>query len=221
MSLFATVYKDWQPRVSWEHPSLDEAIEASKGLKIRGLQERLERFRRARDSISKRLKDAMAVQKKYYDAQHEPIEFGTGDSVLLSTKNLNIKRPKRSLWPKYVGPFEILEPCGKQAYRLKLPSTWRIYDVISVSRLEKWHGGSHPYEGPVMIPDEVEFDNKQEYEVECVLDHEKDTEWVLHYRVRWAGFDNPEDDTWEPAEHLSGTREKSRNTGAITKGSID
>ena len=79
----------------------------------------------------------MAVQKKYYDAQHEPIEFGTGDFVLLSTKNLNIKRPKRSLWPKYVGPFEILEPCGKQAYCLKLPSTWWIHDVINVSRLEK------------------------------------------------------------------------------------
>ena len=63
-----TVYKDWQPRVSWEHPGLDEAIEANKRLKIRGLQERLEQFQRVRDSISKRLKDAMAVQKKYYDA---------------------------------------------------------------------------------------------------------------------------------------------------------
>jgi hypothetical protein len=150
----------------------------------------------------------MAVQKKYYDAQHEPIEFGTGDFVLLSTKNLNIKRPKRSLWPKYVGPFEILEPCGKQAYRLKLPSTWRIHDVINVSRLEKWRGDKHPYEGPVIIPDEVEFENRQEYEVGCVLDHEQDAEGVLHYRVKWTGFDSPEDDTWEPAEHLSGARAK-------------
>jgi hypothetical protein len=144
----------------WEHPGLDKAIEASKGQKIRGLQERLERFQRTRDSVSKYLKDAMEVQKKYYDAQHEPIEFGTGDFVLLSTKNLNIKRPKRSLWPKYVGPFEILEPCGKQAYRLKLPSTWRIYNIINVSRLEKWRSNKYPYERPVIIPDEVEFENR-------------------------------------------------------------
>ena len=102
----------------------------------------------------------MAVQKKYYDAQHEPIEFGTGDFVLLPTKNFNIKRPKRSLWPKYVGPFEILKPSGKQAYCLKLPSTWRIYDVINVSCLEKWCGDKHPYEGPVIIPDEVKFENR-------------------------------------------------------------
>ena len=92
---------------------MDEAIEASKRLKIRGLQERLEQFQRVRDSVSKHLKDAIVVQKKYYDAQHEPIEFGTGDFMLLSTKNLNIKRPKRSLWPKYIEPFEILEPCRK------------------------------------------------------------------------------------------------------------
>ena len=97
MSPFTMVYKDWQPRVSWEHLGLDKAIEASKGQKIRGLQEHLERFQRACDSVSKCLKDAMAVQKKYYDAQHEPIEFGTGNFVLLSTKILNIKRPKRSL----------------------------------------------------------------------------------------------------------------------------
>jgi hypothetical protein len=40
---------------------LDKAIEANKGLKIRGLQEYLEQFQRAHDSISKRLKDVMAV----------------------------------------------------------------------------------------------------------------------------------------------------------------
>ena len=108
--------------------------------------------------------------------------------MLLSTKNLNIKRPKRSLWPKYVGPFEILEPCGKQMYCLKLLSTWQIHDIINISRLEKWRGDKHPYKGLVIIPEEVEFENRQEYEVECVLDHEKDTEVVLHYRVKWVGF---------------------------------
>ena len=80
--------------------------------------------------------------------------------MLLSTKNLNIKRPKRSLWPKYIGQFEILEPCGKQVYRLKLPSTWRIHDVINVPCLEKWRSDNHPHKRPVIIPDEVEFENR-------------------------------------------------------------
>jgi hypothetical protein len=123
--------------------------------------------------------------------------------MLLFTKDLNIKRPKRSLWPKYVEPFEILELCGKQAYYLKLPSTWRIHDIINVSCLKKWHGDKHPYERPVIIPDEVEFENRQEYKVECVLNHEKDAEGVLYYRIKWAGFDNPEENTWELVEYLS------------------
>jgi hypothetical protein len=47
----------------------------------------------------------MLVQKKYYDACHQPMEFNAGDFVLLLMKNLKLKRPKKSLWPKYVGPF--------------------------------------------------------------------------------------------------------------------
>jgi transposase InsO family protein len=203
---FSVVYKDWQPRVSWEHPGLDEAIKADKSKKIRGLQERLERFRHACSTITKRLNEAMQVQKKYYDARHQPIGFNAGDFVLLSTKNLKLKRPKKSLWPKYIGPFEVLEPCGKLAYRLDLPATWRIHDVINISRLEKWRGDDHPYQGPVIVPDNVEFETEQEYEVECILEHEEDQDGVLHYRVKWVGFDKPEDITWEPAEHLRSAR---------------
>jgi hypothetical protein len=65
----------------------------------------------------------MQVQKKYYDAQHQPMEFKAGDFVLLSTKNLKLKRLKKSLWLKYIRPFKVLEPCGKLVYRLDLPAT--------------------------------------------------------------------------------------------------
>ena len=68
----------------------------------------------------------------------------------------------------------MLELCGKLVYRLDLPATWRIYNVINISRLEEWRGDNHPYEGPVIVPDEVEFDTEQEYEVECILEYEED-----------------------------------------------
>ena len=195
MTPFAAVYKDWQPRVSWEHPGIDDAILADKSKKIRGLHERLERFRSAREMITKRLNEAMLVQKKYYDARHQPMEFNAGDFVLLSTKNLKLKRPKKSLWPKFVGPFRILEPCGKLAYRLDLPSSWRIHNVLNISRLERWRGEEHPYEGPIIVPEDVEFETEQEYEVECILEHNKDQDGVLHYKVKWVGFDDPKDHT--------------------------
>ena len=148
----------------------------------------------------------MQVQKKYYDARHQPMEFKAGDYVLLSTKNLKLKRPKKSLWPKYTGPFKVLEPCGKLAYCLDLPASWRIYNVLSISQLKKWRSDEHLYKGPVIIPEDVEFETQQEYEVECILEHAEYQDGVLHYKVKWLGFDKPEDDTWEPAEHLRSAR---------------
>ena len=89
---------------------------------------------------------------------------------------------------------------------MNLPASWQIYNILNISRLEKWHGDEHPYEGPVIIPKDVEFETDQEYEVECILEHEEDQDGVLHYKVKWLGFDKPEDDTWEPAEHLRSAR---------------
>ncbi len=47
--------------------------------------------------ISKQLDEAIAVQKKYYNVQYQPIEFNARDYVLLLTKNLKLKQPKKSL----------------------------------------------------------------------------------------------------------------------------
>ncbi len=64
------------------------------------------------------------------------MEFNAGDYVLLSMKNLKLKRPKKSLWPKYIRLFQVLKPCGKLAYCLDLLPAWRIHDMINISRLE-------------------------------------------------------------------------------------
>ena len=38
---------------------------------------------------------------------------------------------------KFFGPFRVLYPVGKQAYKLELPRKWRIHNVFHVSILEK------------------------------------------------------------------------------------
>ena len=46
-----------------------------------------------------------------------------------------------------------------------------------------------------IILNKVKFENRQEYKDEYILNYEKDTERVLQYRIKWAGFNNLEDDT--------------------------
>jgi hypothetical protein len=45
---------------------------------------------------------------------------------------------KGKLSPRYIGPFPILEKCGKVAYKLELPpSLVRVHNIFHVSQLKK------------------------------------------------------------------------------------
>jgi hypothetical protein len=45
---------------------------------------------------------------------------------------------KGKLSPRYIGPFPILEKCGKVAYKLELPpSLAGVHDIFHVSQLKK------------------------------------------------------------------------------------
>ena len=53
-------------------------------------------------------------------------------------KGFNRFSVKGKLAPCYIGPFQILERCGKTAYRLKLPEHLSaVHDVFHVSQLKK------------------------------------------------------------------------------------
>ncbi|XP_044297712.1 M-phase phosphoprotein 8 isoform X4 [Varanus komodoensis] len=53
---------------------------------------------------------------------------------------------------------------------------------------------------------ESEEDEDDVYEVEKILDVKTDEDGKIVYKVRWKGY-SPEDDTWEPEEHLEDCRE--------------
>jgi len=56
---------------------------------------------------------------------------------MLSTKDLVFKeRPVKKLTEIYVGPYEVEEVVSKNAVKLKLLASMRIYSVVNVSRIE-------------------------------------------------------------------------------------
>ena len=56
--------------------------------------------------------------------------------MLLSTKNLKLKVPKKKIAAKFIGPFQVLDAVGKQAYYLALLTLYQMHNVFHVSLLE-------------------------------------------------------------------------------------
>ena len=81
------------------------------------------------------LHHAQELQKRAHDKGVKPKSYAPGDKVWLNSKYIKTKR-NRKLEAKFFGPFRVLHPIGKQAYKLELPKKWRIHDVFHVSLLE-------------------------------------------------------------------------------------
>jgi hypothetical protein len=109
------------------------------------------------------------------------MRFKIKDKVLVATKNIRQLRPSKKLSDRFLGPFEVVEVIGDhgQAYKLKLPPSYRIHDVFHVSLLEPWNRrkGDEPRPAPVRIRDQIE------YEVKSIQAH-KETGKGRKYLVR-------------------------------------
>ena len=149
------------------------------------------------------MEKAVVTQKKYYDSKHRDVQFVVGDTVLLSTQNLRLKGIPHKLQRKFCGPYKILERIGAQAYRLKLPDTWRIHPVFHVSLLKQWRPSTMQH-----VPGEVELeepDQPQYFDVERILRWRWSTKTRRRHReflVLWQGYPM-EDAEWIPASYFS------------------
>ena len=68
------------------------------------------------------------------------LEFAVDDLAWLSTKNLPLCAGTRKLAALFAGPFKIIKVISPVAFKLALPSEWRIHDVFHVSQLKAVHG---------------------------------------------------------------------------------
>jgi hypothetical protein len=90
----------------------------------------------------------------------------------LDTRNLKINHHKK-IAPKREGPFEIDKVLGPVTYQLKLPESWRIYNVFHATLLRpyienKVYGNNYPRPLPELL------EGEEVYEVETIGEEEED-----------------------------------------------
>ena len=131
----------------------------------------------------------------------KPWSYAPGKKVGLNSRYIKTKR-NWTLEAKFFGPFRVLHPVGKQAYKLKLPKKWRIHDVFHVSLLEQ---DTTRKGREFSVPEfELEPGDDKEYEVEAIRDsavYAKEADGYLpglYYLVAWKGYPE-EEGTWEPS----------------------
>ena len=66
------------------------------------------------------LHQAQELQKRAHDKATKPKSYALGNNVWLNSKYIKTKQ-NRKLKIKFFGPFQVLYPVGKQAYKLELP----------------------------------------------------------------------------------------------------
>lgn len=179
----------------------DEPVGSSS---VQSVQERTEKIREIRETAKFHLERAAATQTTYYNRKHQPQEYSIGDKVMLSMKNLKSFRPNKKLDFPFEGSFEVIGKVGRQAYRLRLPSSWRrIHPVFHVSLLEPYYerkGEKMTREHqPIMV------DDHEEWEIEAIVNHR------THYRrkqylVKWLGYPSYEN-SWLDKKDLDNARE--------------
>ena len=152
--------------------------------------------------MAARWEAAKEAQATYYNARHKPQEFSIGQLVLLSARNIRTRRPNKKLDHRWLGPFEVEAIIGKQAYRLKLPTSYKaIHPVFHVSCLEPYQGSARAPQGqPAQL-----VEGEEEWVVEKIL-AERGSGRDKQYLVRWEGYP-PAEDTWEPKANLDNAKE--------------
>ena len=126
-----------------------------------------------------KIKDAIKIthlkQKIAADKHRRSLEFKVDGWVLLKFPKARLRQTTGKDWEgmpsghqkyyaklarRYYGPFQILAKINEIAYRLKLPSHWKIHNAFHVSLL-KVYKGTPPTEP--LIEDPPKFDEREEF----------------------------------------------------------
>ena len=155
----------------------------------------------------KNLYHAQKLQKQANDKSVKPKSYAFSDKFCLNSKYIKTKQ-NRKLEAKFFGPFQLLHPVGKQAYKLELPKKCRIHNVFHMSLLEQ---DITRKERVKKVPELDAGDKSKEYKVEAIwnsavyaIESESGHLPGPYYLLALKGYPEKEN-TWEPVlavQHL-------------------
>ncbi len=115
---------------------------------------------------------AQELQKKAHNKGVKSRNYASGEKVLLNIKYIKTKKNKK-LKSKFFGPFQVLHAVGKQAYKQKLRTKWKIPNIFNLSLLEQDTIRRRRVDNTLPEPEkdlEFEIRGDKEYKVEAIID---------------------------------------------------
>ena len=108
--------------------------------KVEKVTEFVERMRKVQKDTGVALRKTQEEMKWQADKGRREVErWKKGNRIMLSTKDSVFReKPTKKLTERYMGPYVIEEIVSKNAVKLKLPASIKIYPVVNVSRVVRY-----------------------------------------------------------------------------------
>ena len=178
---------------------------------INSLEDFLEQMKVTWGSARRALELAQQNQKLDYDHKRRYDEFKVGDKVYMSSQRLQdgtmiqwgskAESMVNKFQPRYLGPFSILSKVSGNAYKLDLPSGFKIHPVINIRYLSRENTSDkfpERNEGNRLPP--ILVNNEPLYRVEAIVKkrlRKRGKAFEVQYLTKWLGYPH-EESTWEP-----------------------
>lgn len=159
-------------------------------------------------AVKANLLKAQNRMKQLADKHRSERELAVGDWVYLKLQPYRqhslLKRISHKISPKYCGPFQIIERIGPVAYRLQLPASAKIHDVVHVVLLKRKIADTATNSVVPDLPSFMLQGGEPEAVPFKVLDRKgkrkgrvAKTMWLVQWKDR-----NEDDATWEDAQDI-------------------